>query len=397
LYEKPFICTRRSTFALELNSMGTELTFDFITDDQFRTSLESDHREMGKAIEAGAWKAVHVLAGSIVEALLVEYLVVSKIRPNGKDPLTIKLSEAIEACKDAKVITPRTASLSDVVRDYRNLIHPGRVIRLQDSFGESSARIALSLVEIIAAEVAQKRRENYGLTAEQIVRKISIDERALPLIPNLLSETNEHERRRLVNGIIADTYSAEGSDWLGNPSTLNTLKKCYRLALSSLSEDEQAQVASRFAKMVREESSEKITSYADAFFSCEDLRHLRPKDKAIVKNHIFARLEGLKIGDEVPPGLLETLMGIGPHLEDSDVAKFANVCARYVLHGTEESQKRFSALASDAYDHLASSELKSKLEKQIDSWLTMAKGRKFPPEKIKRLEQLSANCSEFPF
>lgn len=378
--------------------MSIELTFDFITDDRFRASLQSDYKEMEKAVEVGAWKAAHVLAGSIVEALLVEYLLVSDIKPSGKDPLTIALSEAIKACEGAKVITPRTASLSDVVRDYRNLIHPGRIIRLQETYGESSARIATSLVEIIAAEVAQKRQENYGLTAEQIVRKISIDERALPLIPHLLSETKEHERRRLVNGIIAKAYKAEAAaDWLADGSTLNTMKKCYRQTLSSLPEKDQAEVATRFAQMVRQESSGSITSYADAFFSCADIRHLRPNDKALVKNHIFARLEALKIGDDAPAEFMEMLEGIGPHLDDGDVTKFANICARFVLNGTKKSQEDFSALASNAYSELASDELRSKLEKQIDSWLTLARDRKYEPEKIQRLVKLSLDCSDVPF
>jgi hypothetical protein len=94
---------------------------------------------------------------------------------------------------------------------------------------------------------------------------------------------------------------------------------------------------------------------------------------------------------------METLTGIGPHLEDGEIVKFANICARYVLYGTEKSQKNFSALASDAYDNLASSELQSKLEKQIDAWLEMAKNKKYAPEKIKLMEQLSVNCSELPF
>ena len=352
---------------------------------------------MERTLEIGAWKAVHVLAGSIVEALLVEYLVISKIKPNGKDPLNVGLSEAIEACKDAKVLSTRTASLSDVVRDYRNLIHPGRVIRLQDTYGESSARIAVSLVEIIAAEVAQKRKENYGLTAEQIVRKILIDERTMALIPHLLLETKEHERRRLVNGVIEEAYSAEYPGGFVNESTLNTLKKCHRLTLSSLPETDQAQAATRFAQMVRQESSATITVYEDAFFSCEDLRHLRPNDKALVKNHIFARLEGLKIVDNVPSGFVEMLKGIGPHLEDQDVGKFTNICVRYVLSGTDESQKGFSELLISAYGDLLSSELQSVVEKRIESWIEVAKERKFSAERIERLKHLLLNCSEIPF
>jgi hypothetical protein len=324
-------------------------------------------------------------------------LVVSKIRPGGKGPLNIVLSEAIQACLKENVLSPRTASLSDVIRGYRNLIHPGRVIRLQETFGENSAKIALSLVEIITSEVAKKRKENYGLTAEQIVRKISIDERAMPLIPHLLSETKEHERRRLVNGVIAESFTPEGPDWLANSTKLATLKKCYRLALSSLSEADQIGVAVRFAQMVRQESSEKITRYADTFFSCEDLRHLPSNDRALVKNHIFARLEALKLANEFPPEFLESLRGIGPYLEGSDVIKFANMCIRFSISGTEDSQTVTAKLLIAEYGSMEAEELKAKIESHIGIWLKHVKEKKFAPEKIKRLEYLASNCSEIPF
>jgi hypothetical protein len=41
--------------------------FDFISGDKFRLSLESDYQELQSAMQVEAYKAVHVLAGSIVE------------------------------------------------------------------------------------------------------------------------------------------------------------------------------------------------------------------------------------------------------------------------------------------------------------------------------------------
>lgn len=386
----------------ENSNLGTvsptnDLTFDFIADDEFRASLQSDYREMAKAFEAEAWKAVHVLAGSVIEALLVEYLVVSGAKPKGKDPLTVSLSEAIEACELARVLSPRTGSLCDVVRDYRNLIHPGRLIRLQDKYGEDSAQIAISLVGIITSEVAQKRKESYGLTATQIVRKISIDESAKSLVPNLLSETREYERKRLVERAIPEAYRSESSEILPNARTLETLTYCYRLALSSLHSNDQARAAERFARMVREDSSESITAYADAFFSCGELQHLNPVDQALVKKHLYARLEGFQVGGDFPSQIVETLAGIGPYLEDQDILTFTNLCARFVASGTEESQTGFTNLLSSEYETLKTPELKTKMEKHLDERVKVARKRNYPPDMIKRLDRLSVLCSEFPF
>jgi hypothetical protein len=71
--------------------------FDFVGDEQFRNSLISDYKEILRSLHSGAWKAVHILAGSVVEAILVSYLEsidYQKDHP-GKDPLKMELAEVI--------------------------------------------------------------------------------------------------------------------------------------------------------------------------------------------------------------------------------------------------------------------------------------------------------------
>jgi len=55
---------------MDETSSSVETRFDFIGDERFRESLRSDFNEMTRCVEAEAWKSVHALAGSIVEALL---------------------------------------------------------------------------------------------------------------------------------------------------------------------------------------------------------------------------------------------------------------------------------------------------------------------------------------
>ena len=148
---------------------------------------------------------------------------------------------------------------------------------------------------------------------------------------------------------------------------------------------------------MRKESSEKITTYADAFFSCAELKHLNASDCALVKNHIFARMEELKVSGDYPADPLETLKGIGPHLDDQDVLKFTNICVRFVNSGIEASQNGFSALLISEYDELSSPELKTKVEKHIEAWLNFAKERNYSQDRIQRLKHLAIGCSEIPF
>ncbi len=67
--------------------------FDFISGEEFRESLDADYHELNSAMEVHAWKAVHVLAGSIIEALLVDYLTASNYQ--AKNPMPSR-----KLCKD---------------------------------------------------------------------------------------------------------------------------------------------------------------------------------------------------------------------------------------------------------------------------------------------------------
>src|SRR5437764_498957 len=101
--------------------------FTFITNEDLRASLEGDYAELETCFKGGAWKAVHVMAGSIVEAVLTDYLLATDYqKKGGKDPQNMMLAGLIEACLKEKIISPRSGELSTAIKEFRNLIHPGR-------------------------------------------------------------------------------------------------------------------------------------------------------------------------------------------------------------------------------------------------------------------------------
>src|SRR5690349_13104685 len=118
-------------------------------------------------MENRCWKTVHVLAGSIIEAVLVDYLIAtrdpvkSSRHASQKDPMQMMLGELIVVCKDEGILSLRSAELSTVVKDYRNLIHPGRVVRLQETVDEQGAKVAEALVEMIVKDVESTKRQKY--------------------------------------------------------------------------------------------------------------------------------------------------------------------------------------------------------------------------------------------
>jgi hypothetical protein len=124
---------------------------DCIVDDDFRESLSGDLVELEKALERNSIKSAHVLAGSIVEAVLIDYLLSEGI-VDRDGALKSDLGGAIEKCKAKNVISSKTADLSSVVRAYRNLIHPGRAVRLQERIDRDTAIVANSVVAIVLGE-----------------------------------------------------------------------------------------------------------------------------------------------------------------------------------------------------------------------------------------------------
>jgi len=95
-------------------------SFDFISDENFRSSLETDFAEIKKCIDVKAWKAVHVLAGSIIEAVLIDYLL-AEGHVNRAEALKMDFGKAITLGKDKNILSPKTTDLTSVIKEYRNL------------------------------------------------------------------------------------------------------------------------------------------------------------------------------------------------------------------------------------------------------------------------------------
>src|SRR5262249_12755806 len=126
-------------------SMG--LSFEFVSDESLRTSLAQDAHELAVALAGGAHKSTVVLAGSIIEAILLDHLVsTDHAQRTGNDPTKFDFWKLIEVCNDEGVISDRTQQLLHAVRDYRNLIHPGRSLRLKDKVTSGSAVVAQGIV-----------------------------------------------------------------------------------------------------------------------------------------------------------------------------------------------------------------------------------------------------------
>jgi hypothetical protein len=366
-------------------------SFDFISDKDFRQSLESDYKEMRANIEGGAWKSAQVIAGSVVEALLVEHLISFPVTGGtGKEPLKLDLAEAIAVCRDAKVLTPRTADLCSVVRSYRNLIHPGRLVRLDEPRpSKESASIALSLVELITEELARVRQKQVGLTAEQLLAKVTNDADVMAIFKHLVLEASEQQRQRLVLEILPGAYSKldyDSEDWV----TCLRLESAYHVTLETLSDESKKKVALEFVRVLRDADGEYLRRFADAFFRAPYLEHVPEGQQRLVVGYLLGRLESV-----TDARTLSVADGMCPYMTPEEAPKWVDALVKAAVSaGLHEVAKKKAADQLSNYYMGTKGPFDAAVRKRFAEWQEHFR-RQGATDKAATLDEIEENMLPF--
>jgi hypothetical protein len=154
-------------------ALGTN-GLNFIPDDEMKGSLRRDISAANSALSNGEWKAATVLAGSVVEALLLWKLqqqsssivstAVAKVNLKvDSNPINWNLYVYIEVAAELKLIKPDTAAQCRLAKDFRNLIHPGRAQRLGQVCNRATALSAVASVEHVISDLSPLPYDNSGL------------------------------------------------------------------------------------------------------------------------------------------------------------------------------------------------------------------------------------------
>ena len=314
--------------------------FDFISGDEFRSGLESDYQELNSCMQMGAWKAAQVLAGSIIEAILIDYLIAIEYQKlSSSEILKWDLSKAITACRGDGILSEKTEHLSHVIRSYRNLIHPGRVVRLDEVANAQGAKIAQALVEIVIEEISTKRRERFGYTAEQVVGKLEHDPSARAILGYLLTRVNNVELERLLLKIIPQRYFDLMNSEKVSERLLITLEICFRTAFDATPLETKVKVTEKFARTIREESADLVWTYT--FFRGKDLQYLSQEEALLVIGHFLFALDSDTTGT-----ILKAAEGIGNFLTADETNDLTiSLFYQMLINTTSTGKKELSELA----------------------------------------------------
>jgi hypothetical protein len=143
----------------------------FIGDPDLRTNLRNDIGAIDLALSNSEWKAATVLAGSTIEALLLwslgqrppadvtiattTLLVSGKLsRQPDANLERWDLHEYNEVASNLGIIEDDTYIKTNLAREYRNLIHPGRAQRLQQKCDRGTALASVAALEHVVRDLS---------------------------------------------------------------------------------------------------------------------------------------------------------------------------------------------------------------------------------------------------
>jgi hypothetical protein len=130
--------------------------FSFVRNPTLRDCIETDWSEVWRVRQAKAWKSCLFLCGSILEGMLLDVLTVRvgdakasyhRLRKRTSPELhRWDLIDLVNVAEDLGILRRGLLHLSHALREYRNLIHPGRQLRNETEVTEEEAEIAFNVV-----------------------------------------------------------------------------------------------------------------------------------------------------------------------------------------------------------------------------------------------------------
>lgn len=342
--------------------------FNFIVDEDFRKILNSDYEEMLLCLDKKATKAVLILAESIIEAIIIDNLIGLEKDESLKDKyLKYDLNLGIQKSFELGIISEKTKNLSDVIRNYRNLIHPGKSIRLKENPTIDDSLIAKSLVEIIINEVSFKKQETYGYTADQILLKVEKDYTSEFIWNHLINKLNNYEKEKLLLKNLPQRYFAILSEMMETGDRteerlFDVFSKFFMKVYSTTTDTIKKRVANNFITILSEGSDTEVIQNINSFFNTDFLRFYETADLKMVKQHLLSSLD-----NGVYEKIRNAMSGISNYLSDNELKEFTNILARKVTYPkfVKEDELSTSFLSSE-YSSLI--ELKKDIvKKEIES------------------------------
>lgn len=145
--------TFASSISLIAPGQGTK-SLQSVTDPELRASILQDIKEADRSLASRNFKSAVVMAGAACEALLLAVLL-ERTNLDKNRLLREGFSQYVEHVKNEKIsIDAATLAVAEhTLRQWRNLVHPGKQIRVNVAIDEHKARVAVSGLYALVAEI----------------------------------------------------------------------------------------------------------------------------------------------------------------------------------------------------------------------------------------------------
>ena len=136
---------------------------DFIADAVLRSQLSADYEELSVVHRVGARKSTVILAGGILEGVLLDRLrTVPEAAKTASGSLprnavvSWDLGQLVDAAESLGLLPRGVVQISHGLREFRNLVHPGRQLREGIALSENEAGLAVHVVEIVLKALSRR-------------------------------------------------------------------------------------------------------------------------------------------------------------------------------------------------------------------------------------------------
>ncbi|CAN0325940.1 unnamed protein product [Phaeothamnion confervicola] len=256
--------------------------------------------------------------------------------------------------------------LSTVIKDYRNLIHPGREIRKNETFNFETANVAFSLLKIIVSELRENYLKLYGYTAKDVMQKVTSDDLSISIFDELIEKLNQSEKVKLFNSIV------EFKKYLANKRPLLEKIKPY------LPEEVIIEKLTNLLHLIETGDSSEVIYYYNLFHS--DIGILDDSSINLITKYILSYIkEEGNLGEIQKSVTRQTFTSIGKHIKtEKNEQLFIEVLLDYYMH--KEKNRYVYSMYFQMINGLETTkrqEIEVKLDKLKESYFDLTFGNRF--------------------
>lgn len=321
------------------------LDFDlpFIRDLTLRESLERDLTDIRVNWENKRWKPVIVASGSVMEALLLDALLLKGVHSTTtQKPKAVEdcmLGDLIDEAERQMLIHSDNKHVATAIKNYRNLIHPGRELRLKVAPTEATAHVAIGLLNSIVDEVKNSLNDHRRLNAQELMAKARSTPDGVAVLEALLVPMWEVDRLAIAKDLVPtalldgekETASRAGGIVVGPMLTgaeqhLLKIKadrqiayvRIYGRSFESLQDINKQICLAALADRVRRSGERHVRILMVNLFHAEHLRFSHDDDRRILASAAAHELESCLQLD-----YWSSCSTILPHLNTTDIMRIA--------------------------------------------------------------------------